>query len=231
MGIFARLSDLITANINALLDQVEDPERMLAQALREMEQALALARRHAAAAIAAERRLARELTQNRARAAHWKEQAQTALAGGREDLARQALACMVEHADLARALEGQHATALETSAEVRGALRALEARLADARRRQRALVARHRAAKVRHELRRAAGAGVLDLSVPFAKFERFENRLIDDEDHLLALAEIGCPAGDLEAEVAALAAKKRIDAELDALERDTQSGTPPVRGS
>jgi phage shock protein A len=231
MGIFARLSDLITANVNALLDQVEDPERMLAQALREMEQALALARRHAAAAIAAERRLGRELAQNRARAAHWREQARAALAAGREDLARRALACMVEHDDLARALEGQHTAAVETSAEVRGALRALEARLAEARHKQRALVARHRAARVRDEVRRATGAGVLDVSAPFAKFERFEERLIDDEDRLLAHAELGCADGDLEAEVAALAARKRIDAELDALKREAPSQTPPATGS
>jgi phage shock protein A len=230
MGIFARLSDLITANVNALLDQVEDPERMLAQALREMEQAQALARRHAAAAIAAERRLGRELAQNRARAAHWREQARAALAAGREDLARRALACTLEHDDLARSLEGQHAAAVETSTEVRGALRALETRMAEARHRQRALAARHRAARVRDEVCRAAGADVLDVSGPFARFARFEERLTDDEDRLLAHAQLGCSAGDLEAEVAALAVKKRIDLELDALKREGPS-SPPASGS
>jgi hypothetical protein len=40
MGIFARLSDIISANLNALLDKAEDPERMLAQVIREMEAGL-----------------------------------------------------------------------------------------------------------------------------------------------------------------------------------------------
>ena len=55
MGIFARLSDIITSNINALLDRAENPEWMIAQIIREMEEGLASAKRYAATAIAAER--------------------------------------------------------------------------------------------------------------------------------------------------------------------------------
>ena len=35
MSIFSRISDIISANINALLDRSEDPERMIAQIVRE----------------------------------------------------------------------------------------------------------------------------------------------------------------------------------------------------
>src|SRR5437868_3799448 len=100
MGLFTRLADLISANLNSLLDAAEDPERMLAQVIREMEDGLAAARRQGAVAVAAERRLGRELEQNRAAAGLWKERARKALAGRREDLARKALARKLEHDDL-----------------------------------------------------------------------------------------------------------------------------------
>ena len=79
MGIFARLSDIITSNINALLDRAENPEWMIAQIIREMEEGLASAKRYAATAIAAERRIGRELDQNRLQAEHWKAKAREAL--------------------------------------------------------------------------------------------------------------------------------------------------------
>ncbi|MBM4073715.1 MAG: hypothetical protein FJ271_33060 [Planctomycetes bacterium] len=67
MGLFARLSDMVSANRHALLDTVEDPEKMLSQVLREMEEGLTAARLQAARAIAAERRLERELVEHRLR--------------------------------------------------------------------------------------------------------------------------------------------------------------------
>src|SRR4051812_32432147 len=136
MGVFSRLSDLVVANVYALLDLAEDPERMLSQVIREMEAGLAVARRHAAVAIAAERRLARELEQHRAAAEHWQGKAGEALTAGREALARQALARKLEHEDLVRGLAVQQAAVTQTGERLRSALRALDNRLADARRRQ-----------------------------------------------------------------------------------------------
>jgi phage shock protein A len=228
MGLFARLSGLVSAHLNALLDKAEDPERLLEQVVREMEQGLAVARQHAAAAVAAERRLGRELGQERARAAHWEGQARRALALGREDLARRALARRVEHADAAAALDPQYAAALRDSGEVRAALRALESRVAEARRRQRALLAGHRAVRARCELQRAAGADLLGLQSPFARFEQLERRLADTEDDLLARADVARGDGALEGELARLACARRIDDELEALKRGLTAGPGPT---
>jgi phage shock protein A len=220
MGIFARLSDIISANVNALLDKAEEPERMLAQIIREMEDGLASARQQGATAIAAERRLGRELEQSRTAAEHWKEQARLALTSGREDLARQALARKIDHDDLARALEPQWAAAHATSAEVKSALHALAARLAEARRKQRTLVARHRAATIRVEVQRTVHAGIPDGRSAFARFARFEEKLVDAEDHLLAQAEVGPSAGALETELGQLELRKRVDEELRVLKTE-----------
>src|SRR5262249_22807442 len=111
MSLFSRLSGIVAGNLNALLDRVESPVVISAQILREMEDGLVEAKRYAVAAIAAERRLARELEQQRLEAQRWKTRAREALAAGREDLARQALARKQEHEEIAAGLETQAATA------------------------------------------------------------------------------------------------------------------------
>jgi phage shock protein A len=236
MSIFSRISDIVSANINALLDRCEDPERMIAQIVREMEEGLAQARRYTATAIAAERRLTRELEHSRADVQHWYERARTALDQGREDLARRALIRKKEHEALARGLEMQLEQARSTSARVRACLRALEARLAEARRKQRVLLARQRAAQAQFELHRAFGAGIGGLDGPGARLNRLENRLLDWEDELAAQAELANGIGnDLEQELADLQTTREIEEELVALKATGGAGrqgeTAPRHGS
>jgi phage shock protein A len=221
MGIFTRISELVSANLHALLDSVEDPEKMLAQVVREMEDGLAAARRQAARAIAAERRLERELNQQRVAAEHWTDQAGKALQNGREDLARQALARKLEHVALAAEIEGQHHAAKATSREVRSALQVLEGRLGRVRRKLRLLLAQHSAAKVRREVSRLAAAA-LDGSFLLARFEHFENRLLDSRDQFLAEAEIIPTTIQLDTDLAAEELCRRVEDELSALKKQTR---------
>src|SRR5437762_11675091 len=119
MRILSRLSDIFSANFHALLDQVENPEALLAHVVREMEESVAATRGYAASAIAAERRIGRELEQNRAEVEHWQSKAREALTAGREDLARRALARKREHEDLVTGLQAHLASASETARNVR----------------------------------------------------------------------------------------------------------------
>jgi phage shock protein A len=220
MGIFARLSDIITSNINALLDRAENPELMIAQIIREMEEGLASAKRYAATALAAERRIGRELEQNRLQAEHWKAKARQALAADHEDLARRALARKMEHEDLVQSLERQHLEAVQTCQTVRTSLHALEARLAEARRKQRTLLARHRAALARVELHRFAGAGFPAFSGSQAKFDRLENQIIDFEDELTALADLHNIQNGLEEDFTELERQSAIEEELKQMKQE-----------
>jgi phage shock protein A len=219
MGIFARVSDIIAANVNALLDKAEHPEKMIGQIILEMEEGLANARRYAATAIAAERRIGRELEQNRAQVDFWKNKARAALTLKREDLARRMLERKQEHEDLVQSLEGQHAQAVQTSAQVRTSLRALEARLAEARRKRRSLLAQHAAAKVRVSLQRM-GAGFPDFHNAQTRFDRLEHRLEDYEDETAALVELSSAGGGLEGEVIDLERERAITEELEGLRRE-----------
>jgi phage shock protein A len=221
MGIISRLSDIFAANLNALLDRAENPEVMLDHMIREMEDGLALARRYAAVALAAEVRLRRDRDDSRERAEQWKARAREALAAGHEELARRALARKQEHDALARSLEEEHAEALQASESARTALQALEARLAEARRKQRVLLARHRTAQVRIEVYRHLDVGQSVFGVSLARFDRWADRLGRRVEELVAEAELHNLSGS-EVEFTDLERRLAIDRELEEIRRDHQ---------
>jgi phage shock protein A len=126
----------------------------------------------------------------------------------------------MEHEDLVQSLERQHLESLQTCQTVRTALHALEARLAEARRKQRTLLARHRAALARVELHRFTGAGFPAFSGAQAKFDRLENQIIDFEDELTALADLHNIQNGLEADFADLERHNAIEEELQEMKRE-----------
>jgi phage shock protein A len=190
MSIFGRISDIIAANVNALLDKAEDPEKMIAQIIREMRTALERARQQGAGAIATERQLARELNEHRNQIAFWQDRARRALAEQREELARQALQRRIEEEDLVRGLERQHARATETSAAVRTTIGALNARLAEAQRKERLLVARNRAVCARREAQRFLAVEPQAFHSSTDRLQVWESRIETLEDELAAEAEL-----------------------------------------
>src|SRR5262249_3274464 len=103
MGLFQRISDIISANLNEMTEGFEDPELMLKQAIREMEQSIADATQETAKVLANEKLLARESSTNRKQAAEWHQKAEQAVAAGDDSLARKALARKQEHQKLVTA--------------------------------------------------------------------------------------------------------------------------------
>jgi phage shock protein A len=221
MGIVSRISDLFTANLNALLDRAENPEVMLDQMVREMEESLVRTRQYAAVAIAAEGRLRRDRDDNRAQAEQWRVRAREALSAGREELARKALARKQEHDFLVGSLDEEYVAAVQAAHSARTALKALEARLAEARAKQRTLLARHRAAQVRVEVYRHLGMRRASFGVSQARFDRLADRLTQRVEELTAEAEL-CDLSGLEAEFSELERRLAVDRELEAMKREGQ---------
>lgn len=221
MGIFSRIFDIFTANLNALLDRAENPEVMLDQMIREMEDSLARARRNAAVAIAAESRLRRDRDDHRGHVEQWTARAREALAAGREELARRALARKQEHDVLARRLDEEFAEALQAAQSARTALQALEARLAEARAKQRVLLARHRTAQVRIEVYRHLNADGTNFGASATRFDRLADRLTQRVEELSAEAELNDLSG-LEAEFTDLERRLAVDRELEAMKGERQ---------
>ena len=91
MGVFSRFKDIVNANINALLDKAEDPEKMLKLMMQEMEDTLIELKSNCAAKMAAKIRLEKKAAEQEALVNRWKMRAELAVEKGKDDLARDAL--------------------------------------------------------------------------------------------------------------------------------------------
>jgi phage shock protein A len=146
MGLLKRMSGLVTANLNDLIDQCEDPEKMLRQAVREMETALGQLMDGAARAIAHHKLLARQLGEQREEVERRAKLAAAAVGGGDDEAARSELTRKAEHQRLAEALARQVATADALGQRLRRQVTAMRIKLAEARRKLVDVTARNRAA-------------------------------------------------------------------------------------
>ncbi len=139
MNYFSRLTDIVTCNLTEILSQESDPQAAIQTIVREMEEGLAGARRSVATASGSVDRLQREIGEHQAQVGHWMEQAKLELQKGNEAGARTALLRKQEIEDLVAGLQQQHAAAIATRDHLQTMFRALEARLTEARRKQRQL--------------------------------------------------------------------------------------------
>ena len=128
VSILKRINDVITANINDLVDRVEDPERMVKQIIREMEDNIRIAEEGVIDAMASEKQLQKDLEQHRHQAATWRQRAEEALRADQEDLARAALTRKKEHDQIITTLEPAWEAAQQTSEHLKAQLQALEAK-------------------------------------------------------------------------------------------------------
>lgn len=136
MPYFSRLTDIVTCNLSSLLADADDPAAALQEILREMGEGVAGAERSVRTAAQNLARIESEIGEQRQATSDWVERAQSALRSGDESSARQALERKHEVEDLIAGLEQQLQSAIATRDHLRTMLQALQARLADARRRQ-----------------------------------------------------------------------------------------------
>ncbi|MBM9532304.1 PspA/IM30 family protein, partial [Desulfoprunum benzoelyticum] len=91
MGVFTRFKDIVSSNINSMLDRAEEPEKMIRLMIQEMEETSVELKAACAGLMADQKRIARELSQVVERTELWSNRARLAMEKGREDLAREAL--------------------------------------------------------------------------------------------------------------------------------------------
>jgi phage shock protein A len=214
MGLFKRLQDIITANLGDAVEGSDNPEPLLRQAIVEMDAAIREAKQETARAMAAEKLAANELADSERQSRDWQSQAEKAVRGGDDALARKALSRKQEHDKVSAALRDQTAAAAEASRTLRHQLEAMQAKLAEAKRRIGTLSARQSAAAARMK-----SADVNFETEAFAKFDRISGKIARVEAEAEAMRELetgGRPnpeaasAGngdDIEAELAELKKK------------------------
>lgn len=119
MAILDRFSDIISANINSLIDRMEDPEKMIDQYLRNMTEDLAEVKRNTAGVIAEETRTKRAIDQNEAEVMKYNDYAKKALSAGNEDDARIFLKKKQELENVGTGLAQSYAAAHENAMKMR----------------------------------------------------------------------------------------------------------------
>jgi phage shock protein A len=191
MRLFKRIGDIISANLNDITEQYEDPEKMLKQAIREMEASIEEATAETAKAMASQKLMAKELTGNESQARQWQDRAAQAVEAGDDALARKALGRKQEHDKLAAALHDQVVASDEASQTLRRQLEGMKAKLAEAKRSLATLSARKKAADFRKkmELSTPEGGCTVDDNA-FAKFDRLREKVEQAEAEADALAEL-----------------------------------------
>jgi len=216
MGIFTRVRDIISSNINSMLDKAEDPEKLVKLMIGEMEDTLVEVKASCAGAMAAKKKLQRETDEVRRRVDEWAGKAELAVKKGREDLAREAL--------LEKRRFNERITTLNTEMmqcdalveQYQADILQLEDKLTAARERQRMLVQRH--IHARQKRRAQSDIRRVETSAAMARFDTFEHRIermeaeadlvnygrkpsLEDEFHNLSLDD------DIEKELEAIKAR------------------------
>ncbi len=213
MGIFTRFSDIVNSNINAILDKAEDPEKIVRLMIQEMEDTLVEVRSAAARSIADKKDLNRKIEGLDRELADWDSKAELALRKGREDLAKAALVEKSRVSTAVDVLKQDYLAVDEGLAKLNEDIARLEAKLEDAKARQKALLARHKTASSRLQARRKIHDYKIDDAM--VRFEAYTRR-IDDVEGRVEAYDLGLPK-DLNHEFASLEAEESVNAELDAL--------------
>ncbi|MGJ3243630.1 MAG: phage shock protein PspA [Opitutales bacterium] len=175
MGIFSRFRDIISANINAMLDKAEDPEKLIKLMIREMEDTLVELKASCAGTIAAQAKTRRNLEDAENRLRRWAERAELAVSKGREDLAREALLEKRAARERMTELEEEigHLAGLVT--QYKQDISELEDKLTQARKKHTLLVQRHihanKKAKAQQDIRKSRSVETV------SKFQELESRI------------------------------------------------------
>jgi phage shock protein A len=219
VGIFARLARLIKANINALISGAEDPEKMLTQILADMSQQLLEAKKQVAVSIADEKRLAKQLQGEKDKAVEWERRAMLAVRAGNDQLAKEALTRKQEHATHAEQYQTQWQKQKTSVDQLKLALRALNNKIEEAKRKKSLLIARQKRAEAQTKIQQTM-SGLKNASA-FEAFDEMAGKVEQMEAEAEAHTELAEEySGDrLAQQFGELQATAGADADLEALKR------------
>ena len=213
MALLERVSTLVRANLNDLIDRAEHPEKMIKQVMLDMENQLMQVKTQVAIAIADEHLLRKKQKENEEKAAEWTRKAELAVDKKQDDLARVALERSLTCSQLAAGFAQQVADQKMQVETLKSALRKLEQKLQEAHSKSDLMMAQHRRSRSltkASDARMAVGGGSA-----VATFDRMKNRVSHAEAISQAKAEL---AGDnVEDRLAALGREDEVERLLNEL--------------
>ena len=187
MSILKRFKDIVSSNINALLDKAEDPSKMIDQYLRNLSKDLADVKKETAAVMAEESRTRRLVQENEKEVAKFTELAKRALVTGNDDDARVFLAKKHELEDIGAGLQTAAAVAHENAVKMRQMHDKLVKDINSLNARRNTLKAKVAVAKTQERINKIGGANA---DVAMGAFNRMEDKINQRLDTANARAEL-----------------------------------------
>jgi len=213
MGITDRISRIIRANVNDLIDRAENPEVMIDQILRDMESGIDEARGQVATMIAQEKLLAGDLADAERLSTAWGEKAERAVGAGKDDLAREALRRKRDGSQNAQLYSEQLEVQQHAVSRLKQQLGELESKYQKTLSQRDSLLARQKRARAQREVtEQISSFSPFD---PTADLERMERKIRQNEAEAAAMLEMDSTS--LDSQFEELEIDHEIEAELAAL--------------
>lgn len=207
MALLERVSTLIRANLNDLIDQAEEPEKMIKQVILDMQNQLMQVKTQVAIAIADQHVLEKKQKENAGKEAEWMHKAELAVDKKQDDLARAALERAMSYKQIQLGFEQQVADQKTEVENLKSALHKLEQKLDEAESKSDMLIAQHRRSRALSKASDARSA--MGGKSHVATFERMKTKVRHAEAVSQAKSEM---AGDsLDDRLAALEKEDEID--------------------
>ncbi|GAA6184905.1 phage shock protein PspA [Aliiglaciecola sp. NS0011-25] len=216
MGMFTRMSDIVQANLNAILDKAEDPQKVIRLIVQEMEESLVEIRSVAARSLADKKHLVRKQEKLEGQVKDWQSKATVALKKEREDLARAALVEKNKAQESLKLLTKEMDVVEEAIAKLQDDTSRLQEKLKEARSRQKALDIRQQSVSVRLKAKTSQSVEKIDDAI--ARFEHYESR-IDDLESQVEAYDLVSESQSLSAQIEKLEQDENIEKELAALRK------------
>ncbi len=221
MGVFNRFSDIINSNINSILDQAEDPRKMVRLITQETQETLVEVRSVSARYIADRKQLREQIQSSRRESRGWQGKAELAVVKGRDDLAKLALKEKTLHDEAVITMEADLSRIDDAISKLKHDADKLEGQLKLALARQKALILRGQTAKSRLKVKQQLHDVNCDEAL--SRFEEYERKL-DNVEGVIESYDLG--SRTLAQEIDDLQDDEHLNRELRALKsRIKNTGT------
>ena len=189
MALLERVATLIRANLNDLVDQAENPEKLIKQVILDMQNQLMQVKTQVAIAIADEHLLRRKHSENEEKQKEWVRKAELAVEKKDDELARAALDRSLGSKQMAENFRQQAEDQAVQVENLKSALQKLDQKLAEAEAKSELMLARHRRARALNKASDAQAAASAEASNEHA-FDRMKNKVERSEALSQAKAEL-----------------------------------------
>jgi len=219
MSILGRIQTIISANINALLDGAEDPEKLINQTLIEMQESLREAKVTVARAIRDKNLLEQKYNDTVKQVEYWEKKAMLAVEKGDDALAKEALTKKKEEANLVSELKNQLETMTKQVDAIKSSCEALESKMEEAKRKKEVLLARLKNSQASIKINENVSKFNSNSNSAFETFDRMEQKVNSSEAEADAIQEMAEPDRDLKKKFEKMETDDAVNDELAELKK------------